>query len=272
MARIPKTPPAAEGKQSDKVKEKREPAVAAAEQPAAVESDQGRRDSGRQQQALIAALEKMANQMQSRDEAQQAENARRARRERYRFWLSLVVVVAVAAAAYVFWGQLKAMRGQLAGLNNGLRPWIGLSHFETDPAQIASDQPFTVTYTLKNSGMTPGYAVRGWFHVDVDAADMTDPPAFPPCGDGGTECSNQFLWPDTGYAMKQAVGADDLAKIAIPVNDRDQRLYLLGRVDYQDWQHNPHWTNICLYYDPAQKSVTACDKWNDTDQPPPGGH
>jgi hypothetical protein len=254
------------------VKEKRETPVVVAEPQAAAEGDQGRRDPGRQQQALIAALEKMASHAQSRDEELIADSARRARRERTRFGFEIIAVIAVAAAAYFLWGQLTLIRGQLAGLNNGLRPSVGLSGFAIDPAQIAPDQPFTVTYTIKNSGMTPGYHVHGWFRVDIADAERDDAPQFPSCGDGGTECSDQFVPPGTAFSMKQTVSPDDMAKIDMLVNDRNQRLYLLGRVDYEDWAHNPHWTNICLYYDPALKSVTACSKWNDTDQPSLSGH
>jgi hypothetical protein len=266
VARIPKSPAAADGNPSEKVKEKRAAAAAMETEPqVAGDGDQSRRDPGRQ--SIIAALERMESQAQSRDEAQKADNARRARRGLYRFWFDLALVVAVAFGAYFLWGQLKVIRGQLSALNNGLRPSVGLSGFAIDPAQIAPDQPFTVTYTLRNSGMTPGYHVHGWFRVDVADAERDDAPQFPSCGDGGTQCSDQFMPPDTAYSMKQTVSPDDMAKIDMLVNDRNQQIYLLGRIDYEDWAHNPHWTNICLYYDPALKSVAACAKWNDTDQP-----
>jgi hypothetical protein len=272
VARIPKAPAAAEGKPREKTREKPAPASIEAEQKPEAESDKIRREPDRQPLVIAPGrVDRIESQAQSRDEELKADNARRARRERTRFGFEIIAVIAVAFAAYFLWGQLKLIRGQLAGLNEGLRPSVGLSGFAIDPAQIAPDQPFTVTYTIKNSGMTPGYHVHGWFRVDIADAERDDAPQFPSCGDGGTECSDQFLPPAAAYAMKQTVSPDDMAKIDMLVNDRNQRLYLLGRVDYEDWAHNPHWTNICLYYDPALKSVTACAKWNDTDQPSPSG-
>ena len=272
MARILKAPVPAEVKPREKAKKKPAAVSIEAEQKPAAEGDKIRRDPDRQPLVIAPGrVDRIESQAQSRDEELKADNARRVRRERTRFGFEIIAVIAVAFAAYFLWGQLKLIRGQLAGLNDGLRPSVGLSGFAIDPAQIAPDQPFTVTYTIKNSGMTPGYHVHGWFRVDIADADRDDAPQFPSCGDGGTECSDQFLPPAAAFSMKQTVSPDDMAKIDMLVNDRNQRLYLLGRVDYEDWAHNPHWTNICLYYDPALKSVTACAKWNDIDQPSPSG-
>ncbi len=164
--------------------------------------------------------------------------------------------------AYIFWRQLNAMtlqgdvlQGQLGAMQNGERPWVGISAYSITPP----GDPPTFSVTLKNFGTGParlGNSYAAW----GAAPPYVLSPNYTP-GINSTGASVAVIFPG------QTIGPspEHLEPLAITLLAPGAPVYVYLHLEYDDLiGYTTHYSNFCWVYG-KDKEWDYCLGYNEAD-------
>jgi hypothetical protein len=177
--------------------------------------------------------------------------------------IGLVIVTALLAVfTYFLWGATsKLVRDAKATSRRQLRAYVW-EDFKEHPRNIPGG--YIVSGDLKNSGATTAYNVRAWTgmaaltneqYTSFDFSRPSKPPLSFVCN------------PNSTHSLTAFVILGDVRG----VSDGDERLYVYGRIDYDDTFGAPHWKTFRLVFHVAAGygNWAYCDEGNNEDAPEP---
>jgi archaellum component FlaG (FlaF/FlaG flagellin family) len=144
------------------------------------------------------------------------------------------------------------------------RAWVSVPEAVSKVPQ--DGQKFSVSFRIKNTGKTFAMKTKGRavIVIQVDGAiprlsdhdsAYRDIGVLAPSADFGSDYNTDDVLPD-GLLQR--------------LQDGTNKLFALGRVEYEDIFGSPHWVEYCWRLDPEKWIWYYCEKGNDTDnaQPP----
>jgi hypothetical protein len=209
-----------------------------------------------------------------------------------RLIVAVMLILGLAGAGLLGW-QLYLLRGELAqvrmltaridrisaavsglsdaatqaneianqALVNSSRPWIGVDTVETGP--VMAGQPLDIEVRVRNSGRTPSTDMQGLFLVYI--LPVSRPPSLlrHPC----RSCLRSVVLPNGIVTYKLSVRSTVMtADEAQRIKAGTDTMWIVGRLDYNDGDGEPHTTQSCLYYRAsAAAGFTTCDEGNSAD-------
>lgn len=70
----------------------------------------------------------------------------------------------------------------------------------------------------------------------------------------------------SGERISGRVQSEILSRMnCIEMDRNSKRMYVYGQIIYYDGNHDPHWSNFCVWYDPHSGRFVDCTNHNDTD-------
>jgi hypothetical protein len=147
------------------------------------------------------------------------------------------------------------------------RAWVYATVHPGTPDHFGAGKPLDIRVTFKNTGRTPALKVRA-------ATYRTTIP---------TEVSSIFVLPDRVYAAKGYVSQGTIdpdstryADLVYSLTEEDVRridhievrIYVYGRIEYEDVFGTPRWTTFCTFLLPGG-DFALCNKNNEIDNNQP---
>jgi hypothetical protein len=147
--------------------------------------------------------------------------------------------------------MINSQRAYLVFQNARILEW-------TVPAKSGT----TVAFDAVNIGTTPAYNVKQRLYIDLRKPPVLDYAGIP------WATVNDMNYVAKGFQIHKLEGPflDKTRALTGSINTNDERLYFIGRVDYEDIFSLHRWTDFCFMYlgDESMK-LSNCDYLNDAD-------
>jgi len=185
-----------------------------------------------------------------------------------KFIVVATVVIAIANSVYAAVGiwQLRVLSDQLALMRTDQRAWMGIPTLEV-VGKVEAGTPLVIRLVFHNSGKTPA--------AHVAAVAIGDPKPFnaPPdiaYREGEVMRGIGFASPNSGFdSFVSPTQGKALTEAAFNgIASGKYRIYVHGRVDYEDIFRRKHWMTFCYYLAPDGSTFYICTerKYNDMDE------
>jgi hypothetical protein len=151
----------------------------------------------------------------------------------------------------------KANEIAAKALSSSARPWAGLDMVLA--GTIHANQKFEIKPTIRNSGRSPAFKLRGHFKAMIQQTKALSIADIGECD----HCPRTIVLPNIGFAYDASVPAEALAPDVVDEIKRgDKTILVVGRIDYEDANDGRHATKICISYFPQISGFSACAEGN----------
>jgi hypothetical protein len=155
------------------------------------------------------------------------------------------------------------IRNSQTALHLDQRAWVGMGHMEVEPGQvITANTEVTFAAYMGNSGKTPAFTVKPTIHwKGLRPGDpLVGPPLSTPQGHVVLFPSNPLLIKTTSLKFT----AEELELL----KGGTVTFKVWGEITYEDINRRPHWTHFCVFLEKDLRNLSACDRYNETDDKP----
>jgi hypothetical protein len=147
--------------------------------------------------------------------------------------------------------MINSQRAYLVFQNARILEW-------TVPAKSGT----TVAFDAVNIGTTPAYNVKQRLYIDLRKPPVLDYAGIPWAN------VNDINYVAKGFQIQKLEGPflDKTKALKGSINTKDERLYFIGRVEYEDIFSLHRWTDFCfMYLGEEHLKLSNCDYLNDAD-------
>ena len=142
-------------------------------------------------------------------------------------------------------------------LSLSVRPWAGLDIVLA--GTIQANQRFEIKPTIRNSGRSPAFKLRGHFKATIQQTKALSIADIGECD----RCPRAVVLPNIGFAYDDLFPAEALAPDVVDEIKRgDKTIVVVGRIDYEDANAGRHATKICISYFPQISGFSTCAEGN----------
>jgi len=236
-------------------------------------------------EAHLAAINSVANELATTKKQTQADDDKKAFRDKLTIGLLILTVIAAGSGDVIFYCTMQDARvaantqhiDTLAALNKtdaimkiDQRAWVGVEYIQPVPSIPAVGKSFAASIRLKNTGKTPAQhiAQSGYLDPVKTLNDINF------SKDGENKQADGVLMPGgeitipvtpLGNAITKSPAIFTQELIDYIGND-EGKIVAHGRIDYNDIFGDPHWITYCGFLRvPFDGSFAFCDTHNDTD-------
>ena len=164
----------------------------------------------------------------------------------------------------------EAVKSTQTAMRLDQRAWLGIENIRPDPSIPQVGTALTVIVTFKNTGRTPARKMRGY--TVVEPIDRNSAPDFSYTNDQYFEAGTIAPGAVHGPGVPATIDKNTRQPIPLPQAGFDvlqsgaQKMYVHGRIDYEDIFHVPHWLTFCaMLIVPFNGHFGFCREHNETD-------
>jgi hypothetical protein len=165
----------------------------------------------------------------------------------------LATLVAIVGLTYTSCRDTRAIQIEQ-------RAWIGVAQWELD-REPEDGETITVRTTLINKGSSPAFSVVIKSRLSVLASPVSDD------WEGVPGQNSASLFPDaSGNGFNKTITIEP--GTAAAYRSKRLKIWITGRISYEDAFGRPHWTTFCASHNPEQnlQLFDLCETGNDLDR------